>query len=479
MKHFVLYFISILLIISTLSNSCRKPVDEEAKLTFSSSTVNFDTVFTTLGSMTKRFTVKNRHKFPMKVDIHLASGSTSYYSINVDGRAGISFKEIEIAPQDSIFVFVKVTINPGQINTPFLVTDSIIFRSGRIEQDVDLVAYGQDAHFIVADNQSFVPYKLVAGAHETVHFTNDKPWVIYGFAAVDSLGTLIIDEGAKIYFHKNSGLWIYREGCLQVNGTAANPVLFRGDRINDHSIDKKAGQWSRIWLMESSRDSEINHAIIANAEVGIDIQSLVQRESGKIFIRNCLIKQSYFQGVQIRNAEVHIENTIIANSEEQNAMSVQIGDVTANHVTIGNYANTKSAVALLLQNYYMEASIENGAIVYTQYEGNTNVNFNNSIIYGSFANEWKRSIGEGTTSPLNYRFENCLVRSETINDANFINCIHNKDPKFNNIDIWDFKLQQGSPAINAGKTGLGISIDYAGNPRDGQPDIGAYEFGGN
>jgi hypothetical protein len=212
--------------------------------------------------------------------------------------------------------------------------------------------------------------------------------------------------------------------------------------------------------------------------VGIDIQSFVQRESGKTFIRNCLIKQSYFQGIQIRNAAVHIENSIIANSELQHAMSVQIGDVTANHVTIGNYANTKGMSALLLQNYYMEASVENGSLFYTQYEGDANINFNNSIIYGSASTQLKKSVGEGTVSPLNYRFENCLLCSEMTNDANLVNCIFNKDPLFTNIDQWNFSLQQGSPAINAGKSGLGISTDYAGNPRDAQPDAGAYEFGG-
>ncbi|MDR1112927.1 MAG: hypothetical protein LBL18_04125, partial [Bacteroidales bacterium] len=356
--------------------------------------------------------------------------------------------------------------------------DSIVFRSGRVEQDVDLVAYGQDAHFIVADSQGLVPFKRVAGAHQTIHFTSDKPWVVYGFAAIDSLGTLIIDEGTKIYFHKNSGLWVYRFGRLQVNGTAANPVLFRGDRLNDPTMDKKAGQWSRIWIMESSQNSEINHAIIANAEVGIDIQSLERRESGKVLIRNCLIKQSYFQGIQIRNAEVYIENSIIANSELQNTMSVQIGDVTANHVTIGNYVNTKGAAALLLQNYYVEPAIKDGAILYTQYEGDANINFNNSIIYGSTGTQLTKSAGEGTVSPLNYRFENCLLRSEWTGDANLVNCVFNKDPLFTDIDEWNFLLRQGSPAINVGKTGLGISTDYAGNPRDASPDAGAYEFGG-
>ncbi len=39
----------------------------------------------------------------------------------------------------------------------------------------------------------------------------------------------------------------------------------------------------------------------------------------------------------------------------------------------------------------------------------------------------------------------------------------------------DFHLQAGSPAINSGVTGLGVTNDRDGNPRDGSPDRGAYE----
>lgn len=51
----------------------------------------------------------------------------------------------------------------------------------------------------------------------------------------------------------------------------------------------------------------------------------------------------------------------------------------------------------------------------------------------------------------------------------------NADPKFKSTT--DFRLQSGSPAINAG-TDVGLTTDYAGNPIKGLPDIGAYEFQG-
>ncbi len=49
------------------------------------------------------------------------------------------------------------------------------------------------------------------------------------------------------------------------------------------------------------------------------------------------------------------------------------------------------------------------------------------------------------------------------------------DPMFVDPATYDFHLQAGSPAINAG-TDVGIASDRDGNPRVGAPDIGAYEF---
>lgn len=56
-------------------------------------------------------------------------------------------------------------------------------------------------------------------------------------------------------------------------------------------------------------------------------------------------------------------------------------------------------------------------------------------------------------------------------DANSLN----SDPKFV-TEYTNLNIQTSSPAKNAGATGLGISVDYAGTARDANPDIGAYEY---
>ncbi len=50
------------------------------------------------------------------------------------------------------------------------------------------------------------------------------------------------------------------------------------------------------------------------------------------------------------------------------------------------------------------------------------------------------------------------------------------NPLFVNAAIHDFHLQSNSPAINAGIAINGLTTDFDGSPRTGNPDIGAYEY---
>ncbi len=50
------------------------------------------------------------------------------------------------------------------------------------------------------------------------------------------------------------------------------------------------------------------------------------------------------------------------------------------------------------------------------------------------------------------------------------------DPRFVNAAAADFHLQATSPAIDAGSGVDAPTVDFDGKPRDGQPDIGAFEF---
>ena len=71
-------------------------------------------------------------------------------------------------------------------------------------------------------------------------FTNTRPYVIYGYAAVPENKTATIEAGAKLYFHNDSGIIVDKKASLKVNGTINNKVVFEGDRL-EHRFNAVPG----------------------------------------------------------------------------------------------------------------------------------------------------------------------------------------------------------------------------------------------
>lgn len=463
-KYIQNYIFPVLIACVLFFTSCDKIENNEVTLQFSTEEITFDTVFTTVGTITRNFTVHNPSKEDILADIYLAGAPNSYFSINVDGLSGTDFRDVLIPARDSIFIHVRANLHPGNQNTPFLITDSIVFRHNGNVQDVNLLAYGQDANFIVADAGSGnLRYKIVAGAHETVHWTKEKPYVVYGWAAVDSLGTLIIEPGTEIYFHNNSGIWVYSYGNIQVNGTPDEPVNFRGDRLESW-YDSDFAQWSRIWINEGHSENRISNARISNAQVGVQIEPLTTYTRNKTTIENSIIKNCRFSGVIARYANLEMNNCQVSNCGDY-CLDLEVGTFEMKHLTIANYftQSQRERPALFVSD-----------TCYTLYGGyETKANFYNTIIYGDLNNELVENKHEHYGSE--YNFYNCLIRT-TENSDSFHDCILNQDPGFVSTQaMYDFQLNMNSPAIDAGLGGIGITTDLFGNPRDGQPDLGAYE----
>ncbi|MEZ5067249.1 MAG: hypothetical protein R2847_01580 [Bacteroidia bacterium] len=199
----------------------------------------------------------------------------------MDGHSGNEFKDIEIRAKDSLWVFIEVTIDPNSSLTPYLVTDSIVFETNGNVQDVNLVAYGKNAHFITPKyaitfpDGSGLPYSIIGDGEPCgtiVEWDSLMPYVVYGYAVVDSCITLRIKEGTKIYFYNNSGLWVYRFGNLHVEGSKEHPVEFGGTRL-ENSYSEVLYQWDRIWINEGGVNV-IDHALIKNAFFGIQAEDV-------------------------------------------------------------------------------------------------------------------------------------------------------------------------------------------------------------
>lgn len=483
----LLFFI--LLSTTFLAVSCRKELkfsDNPSKnISLSTDTIAFDTVFTSVGSSTRVLMIYNNNSENLKINsIRLERGSSSPYSINVDGQAGTSFSDKEIYAKDSLYVFIKVTINPNDDNNPFFVEDRLIFSTNGNEKVVNLTAYGQNAHYIIGRKGIFPDasghytnyyYPVTNDTLKDVHWTAEKPYVIYNVALIDSDGTLTIEPGTHVYFHGGSGLWAWSEGQLIVNGTAENPVVFQGDRLESFYIDQP-GQWDRIWLMEAreGHGHRIDHAIIRNGFIGLQIQRMLKDNMEPTYINNTIIENHTGMGVYANCYSIAMSNSLVNNCGNYCVALTGGGDYLFTHNTIANYwtGSTRKAEALFFNNYYTNPT--DGETYVVPFE----CDMINSIIYGSRSNEFGTDFYP--VSDTLYKFKNSLICTQRPKPEQlYESCVFNQAPNFKNTAEFDFHLDTLSAAIGIANPCYAIGdlqFDLDGVARGNRPDAGAYQY---
>lgn len=423
----------------------------QADLSFSTDTVLFDTVFSRIGSITKRLVVRNRNQNAVKISsIYLGRDKQSSYTITVNGKEGIRFKEEILNGGDSLLILVEVTVNPGKENLPFLVKDSIVFETNENFQNVKLVAYGQDANFI---RRAIVDCNTI--------WTADKPYVLSDTILVDSLCQLTIEKGAKIYFDYNSALFV--GGTLVVNGTADNKVLFRNSRLD---VDDAFGQWGGIYFLEGSKDHKIDFAEIRNGTVGLYIGTPDDDNEPDIVIGNTILENMATSGILAFNSDIYMYNTLANNCVEYTLGNFAGGNYHYEHCTFANFGfgffRQSPAVALSDNVLLADGSVLTHKM---------NVRLLNTIIYGSLEEEMLLDSSGG--SEFNLTFSNNIIKTRLM-DFNIDNNIINEDPEFISPGMYNYNLDTLSPAKDAGAE-LMLKTDLNGNIRDAMPDIGAYE----
>ncbi len=461
-------------------------VDPSYTLSFSADTLIFDTIFTTVGSTTRYLKVYNRNDAPVRIStIRLAGGTASNFRINVDGDPSTTVQDVELGSGDSLFVFVKVTIDPNNTNTPMVVTDSILFNINGNLQDVDLAAWGQDAHFFVGNKTIpglSYPYTLLAEEGEVVTWEDDKPYVIYGWGVVDSTARLVIGPGVDIHFHQNSGLWVYRGGSIQVNGEKDSVVTFQGDRLEQDYRDLP-GQWDRIWLNEGSVDNEFHHAVIRNGFIGLQAEITAGDMGNTLVLNNTVIQNMSRWGLFTIAYRVSAYNSVFANCAENTLFVTTGGVYDFRHCTFANYWTSSVRIdpSFTLSNNLIIPRPDGSSVTLL---GDLDAYFGNCIIYGNLDEEVVFS--NDASVAFKYFFDHCVLRTEMdISDDNFYAaCLRNKDPEFVSPAGQDYHLDTLSPVSNVGSlevissSPVDVSLDFDGNPRttDEGPDLGAYEF---
>ncbi len=523
MKNFLLKLFSIIFVFS-LWNSCNNDIDFEINdtlLTFSKDTVYLDTVFTNIGSSTYNLKVYNNSSKNILIpEIKLSNGEDSFYRLNVDGiynqdnEQDGRFENIELLANDSLYIFIETTIDINEINTEqtsFLYEDKIEFLNSNNTQEVNLISLVKDAIFIYPDryeqNQQFIYETLdidfdgdgineqtnIRGRYlneDELIFTNEKPYVIYGYAAVNNNQELLIEKGSRIHFHENSGLIITNGASIKANGEFSqnqeeqeNQIVFEGDRLEPY-FENIPGQWGTIWLLDGSINNEFSFCTIKNASVGIYTTGGANFDDYKLDLHNVQIYNSSNFGILSLSSSVNAENLVINKSGQSSFAGTYGGKYKLNHCTISNYWNSgiRQFPSLLFNNFYIDS--EENEFVNDLFE----VDISNSIIYGNQNIEFLiEKLGD---SDLNYKLTNTLLKFNDINnyfendpiyefsnDLIYENIFKNLSPGFINAQENDLRINQNSEIIGLGLQEYAIQtpLDILNNNRTINPDLGAYQ----
>ncbi len=430
-------------------------------LQYSVEQVDFDTLFTETGSITRTIKLYNPHKGTLLIDaIELQQSSNSQYIMNINGVSGTIAKNVEIAANDSIYIFIQAFLNQNNVDTLVQYVDSLIISYNSKRESLPIVSWGQDV------------IKHKGETRESFTITAGKPHVILDSLVILKGHTLTIEAGARLYLHYNANLVIH--GSLCVQGTYDNPVLFSSNRIEE-SYETLPGQWGSIIFRESSTANNFEYAIIRNAVNGLRVYGNAENPIS-ISLTNTRIQNMSANCIFAENAHISASNCVLANANDY-VLALQGGTHSFVHSTISNQG------AIGGRNYVPSVAISNYSFVNEQECPLLQVVFSNSIIVGKIQNEID-VFTQNDTDVLDVEFFNCLVKT-TIESkyAHYFNSSIQFDEHenlFRNMYDLNFTLDTLSQAKDNGNFEVAqlVPDDFRGQSRiaDTKPDIGAYEF---
>lgn len=456
---------NLLFVLGIFLFACKKESFTEspsARLQTSVDSLYFDTVFTSTGSITQVVKIINPNKKSIHVQsVRLMGGNNSPFRINVDGLPGPVVENVDVPGEDSVYVFVTVTIDPNSSNLAFIVEDSIEINYNSNTDLVKLSAYGQNAHFL--------SNKEITSA-ET--WDNDLPYVILGGLTIDTNVQLTINKGCRIHMHADAPITVH--GTLRVLGEKwdSTRVIFSGDRL-DYPYRDYPASYPGIIFTEASINNEINFAIIKNAYQGIVVTG--NGNPGQVTLRETIIDNAYDAALIGINAGIVAENLLVSNCGKS-IMLVKGGDYHFTHTTVACFSNNfilHREPALVVTNYIVENNIPMA--------NHLNAVFRNCIFWGEkngLVDDEVVVLKEGAAM-ANVTFDQVLWRVTNPPQFSTILGAINEDPQFELIDhaerMYSFRLSDGSPAIDKGvATSLAQDLDGGLRPV-GLPDLGAYE----
>jgi hypothetical protein len=459
----------------------------DVRLRFSVDTLRFDTVFTTQGSSTRAIKVFNDRDQAIRIaEVRFENTQQTYFRMNVDGLPGAVFRDVEILANDSIYLFVEVTIDPDQpvSLSPFVIEEAIRFETNGVTQRLPVEAWGQNAIYIPNNMNSGGIARLTC-ANMEVLWDDPRPYVIFGVLLVDSC-TLRVLPGTRIHIHGGVVLGpnsIYTDGLiftqpagrLDMRGTYDKPIIIRTDRL-EPAFERLPGQWGGIRLGPMSRGHVFEHVRIYNPIVGILVDS-----SATLEIRHAEIAFTSGSGLSSFNGDIDGDNLLIHSNGQYGIQLALGGRHRFRHVTLGNYGNTSDA--LFASNIFCLDPLCSESYVLP-----LDMTWENCILVGNQRDEITLiDATNGLPGFFNYQFAHCLVRIDELLKPDqwpsFLedcaNCLTFSPGQRLFIDqsAGDYRPDSLSVVRGRGFFIPELPFDLVGTPRNmTAPDIGCLEY---
>ena len=435
----------------------------EDTLEFSVDTLSFDTVFTGEGTATKRLLIYNRHKKQLRISDISVDGAPEgvEFNINVDGRSGDHFTDVEIRGRDSMYVFVEARVPASAEDVPFDVFGNLNFTTNGTLQTVVLHAAGQNVNTISGMT-----------VDDDLTLSASRPYRVMDSLVVAEGATLRIPAGTTVYFHDKAKIVV--RGTLIAEGNQGNPVRFRADRLDKVAgsipFQLMSGQWDGVKFESNSFGNELSYLEMQGSSNGITVDSCGVVDKRKLHLFNSVLHNSSSTVLSAAHAWIDAEGCEFSDAADA------VVDLTGGKYTFANCT---------FANYYLFAAISSPILTLNylmpddkKYDNPLmEAEFTNCIVYGNASD-----ISAGDLANTGVYLRNCLLRSEGADDEHFISCVWSGDPKFytvRNEYVFDYRLRNESDAIGKGNASLmpeDARLDMLGNDRltSGSLDLGAY-----
>ncbi len=464
--------------------------DRSATLRFSNDTVLFDTLITTVPSSTKTLTVYNRGDKGLRIsEVRLMGGADSPFRVNIDGQdmsrsAENRVTDFEVRRRDSILIRIEVTVPELEHDSIAALNDRLLFtlESG-VLQEVPIIASGRNAFFL---------HGWTVSTDTT--FNTRRPIVIFDSLVVARGATLTLDAGTQLLFHEKAGMTV--RGRLVAQGTAAAPVILRGDRT-DHMFDylpydRLPSRWEGLTFTQESCNNSLDFVDLHSGNFGIRCDS-TGIDSLKLRLTNARIHNLGGHGLELLHCRTEVVNTEVSNTMGHCAY-VFGGDAQFIHCTLAQFYALSADRGEAIHISNQDSLIGYAPLYRADFINCVATGYAEDVVMIPALNR-EDLPSDIANLPINYQFINCFLTTEVPDDElytpRFIRCQIdsldadiNRDKHFQLIDTHNF-LYDFTPVEASAIRGVADStysapypLDRLGRNRtaDNAPDAGCYEF---